>query len=169
MDANPSGHATRPESHSTGPPDRGVGRRGGTTRLAREGAAGPLQRQRWLAAANPSKWLKTSTNTHDPCGSRAPSDRRDPCGSPPRPVQSHPSPPPPGPPPPAPCPPGPGPPDRTLGAARPLMSGACGERVGAAAWIVEVSVSPAAAWIVTLTGCAAAAWIVVVSSALQPL
>jgi len=77
MDANPSGHARRPESQSK----RGEGRRGGTTRLDRGGSAASPWRQRWLAAANPSKWPKSRSNDHDPCGSRAHADRHDPCDS----------------------------------------------------------------------------------------
>jgi len=42
----------------------------------------PLWRQRWLVAANPSKWLKTRSNDHDPCGSRPHVKFHAPCGSP---------------------------------------------------------------------------------------
>ena len=53
----------------------------------------PLWRQRWLAAANPSKWPKARSNDHDPCGSRTTTDFHDPCGSPnpPEPTRTHPS------------------------------------------------------------------------------
>jgi len=164
MDANPSGLARRPESHCTG--------EGSATTTKEETCAGgeaqvPLQRQRWLEAANPSKWLKSRTNDHDPCGSRIASERHDPCGSH-APSERHDpcgSPTPSGP-----MPTGPrsaGPNARGYGAAH--LCGSGGARVGAAAWIVEVTGGSAAAWIVRLTVSPAAAWIVVVSAALQPL
>jgi len=149
MDANPSGHAKRPESQSTGPPDRGVGRRRRRRRLAREGAAGPFQRQRWLAAANPSKWLRPAVTTTIHAAAAQPVTFTIHAAA-----QTHPSPP-------EPNPAGlgsagPGSVGLTLGlnarafgAAR--LCRAVGARAGAAAWIVRLTASAAAAGIVIVT------------------